>query len=573
MKKKLFLVIMIISVVASSLAFIFTTVIYHDFYVKDAENQIKTIAELSSDSVNWENNDKINSSINKILSAVDYNIRFTLIDLDGNVIYDSWAGNKELENHLYRPEIMQSFKNGSGEYTRYSETISSNMYYYALRTADDKVLRLSREIKSINGVFIEIVPILVVLFLGFLVFNYIVSNIFTKKLLNPIDGMIMSLDDMLEGNENVKYEIYDEFEPLALKIREQKSNINQYVDKLKYERDTIGIITENMKEGFILVNKDKHILSINSSGKRMIGNEKFDFSQNRYIIELTRNPEILDRVEKSLNENMHLVYDMSIKQRHYRYYFSPVKERYSSSVAGLLVLIEDVTVQKNAEIMRSEFSANVSHELKTPLTTMIGFAEIIKEGLVTDLESIQRYCTMINKEGLRLISLIEDIMRLSKIEAGLDPNETLVNVKVVSQEAMNLLKPKAEKLNVKLSLKSEDVSINANKNYISELLYNLIDNAIKYNKQNGLVDINIYSDKDNLYLTVKDTGVGISEDDQGRIFERFYRVDKSRSKETGGTGLGLSIVKHIAELYDGTIELSSEKNKGTEITVIFPLNL
>lgn len=572
MKKKLFLVIMIISVVASSLAFIFTTVIYHDFYVKDAENQIKTIAELSSDSVNWENNDKINSSINKILSAVDYNIRFTLIDLDGNVIYDSWAGNKELENHLYRPEIMQAFKNGSGEYTRYSETISSNMYYYALRTADDKVLRLSREIKSINGVFIEIVPILVVLFLGFLVFNYIVSNIFTKKLLNPIDGMIMSLDDMLEGNENVKYEIYDEFEPLALKIREQKSNINQYVDKLKYERDTIGIITENMKEGFILVNKDKHILSINSSGKRMIGNEKFDFSQNRYIIELTRNPEILDRVEKSLNENMHLVYDMSIKQRHYRYYFSPVKERYSSSVAGLLVLIEDVTVQKNAEIMRSEFSANVSHELKTPLTTMIGFAEIIKEGLVTDLESIQRYCTMINKEGLRLISLIEDIMRLSKIEAGLNPNETLVNVKVVSQEAMNLLKPKAEKLNVKLSLKSEDVSINANKNYISELLYNLIDNAIKYNKQNGLVDINIYSDKDNLYLTVKDTGVGISEDDQGRIFERFYRVDKSRSKETGGTGLGLSIVKHIAELYDGTIELSSEKNRGTEITVIFPLN-
>lgn len=572
MKKKLFLVIMIISVVASSLAFIFTTVIYHDFYVKDAENQIKTIAELSSDSVNWENNDKINSSINKILSAVDYNIRFTLIDLDGNVIYDSWAGNKELENHLYRPEIMQAFKNGSGEYTRYSETISSNMYYYALRTADDKVLRLSREIKSINGVFIEIVPILVVLFLGFLVFNYIVSNIFTKKLLNPIDGMIMSLDDMLEGNENVKYEIYDEFEPLALKIREQKSNINQYVDKLKYERDTIGIITENMKEGFILVNKDKHILSINSSGKRMIGNEKFDFSQNRYIIELTRNPEILDRVEKSLNENLHLVYDMSIKQRHYRYYFSPVKERHSSSVAGLLVLIEDVTVQKNAEIMRSEFSANVSHELKTPLTTMIGFAEIIKEGLVTDLESIQRYCTMINKEGLRLISLIEDIMRLSKIEAGLNPNETLVNVKVVSQEAMNLLKPKAEKLNVKLSLKSEDVSINANKNYISELLYNLIDNAIKYNKQNGLVDINIYSDKDNLYLTVKDTGVGISEDDQGRIFERFYRVDKSRSKETGGTGLGLSIVKHIAELYDGTIELSSEKNKGTEITVIFPLN-
>lgn len=572
MKKKLFLVIMIISVVASVLAFIFTTMIYHDFYVEDAENQIKTIAELSSDSVNWENNAKINSSVNKILSAVDYNIRFTLIDLDGNVIYDSWAGNKELENHLDRPEVIQAFKRGSGEYTRYSQTISSNMYYYALKTSDNDVLRLSREIKSINGVFIELVPMLVVLFFGFLVFNYIVANIFTKKLLNPIDDMILSLDDMLEGNEDFKYEIYDEFQPLALKIREQKENINQYIDKLKYERDTIGIITENMKEGFILINKDKHILSINSSGKRMIGNEKFDFNQNRYIIELTRNPEILDRVDTSLNENSHIVYDMTIKQRHYRYYFSPVKERYSRSVAGLLVLIEDVTVQKNAEIMRSEFSANVSHELKTPLTTMIGFAELIKEGLVTDLDSIRRYCTMINKEGLRLISLIEDIMRLSKIEAGLDPNETLVNVKLVSQEAINLLKPKAEKSNVKLNLESEDVSINANKNYISELLYNLIDNAIKYNKQNGLVNVNIYKDRDNLFIKVKDNGVGISEEDQERIFERFYRVDKSRSKETGGTGLGLSIVKHIAELYDGNIELNSKRNKGTEITVIIPLN-
>lgn len=572
MKKKLFMVIMIISVVASILAFVFTTMIYHNFYVEDAESQIKTIAELSRDFTNWENTAKINDSVNKILSAVDYNIRFTLIDSDGNVIYDSRAGNKELENHLNRPEVMEALKNGSGEYTRYSETMSSNMYYYAIKLNDNVVLRLSREIRSINAIFSDVLPLLGVLFLGFLVFNYIVANIFSQKLLNPIDDMILSLDDVLEGNENLKYEIYDEFQPLALKINEQKENINQYIDKLKYERDTIGIITENMKEGFILISKDKHILSINSSGKKMIGNEKFDFNKNRYIIELTRNPEILDRIDTSLIENKHLVYDMTIKQRHYRYYFSPVKEHDSISMSGLLVLIEDVTVQKNAEIMRSEFSANVSHELKTPLTTMIGFAELIKEGLVTDLDSIQRYCTLINKEGLRLISVIEDIMRLSKIEAGLEPNETLVNVKTVSEEAINLLKPKAENSNVKLSLESEEVFINANKNYISELLYNLIDNAIKYNKPNGFVRVNIYKDDDNLFIKVKDTGVGISEEDQERIFERFYRVDKSRSKETGGTGLGLSIVKHIAELYDGTIELNSEINKGTEITVIFPLS-
>lgn len=571
MKKRLFIIIILISMAASFLAFVFTTLIYHDFYVTEAKNQLKAMANLSAEPDNWEDEGKIKQSVDKILNVSEYNIRFTIVDKEGIVIYDNWTKNEVLENHKNRPEIIQAFQNGSGEYIRYSETIATDMYYYAVKINDNEVLRVSREISSINAVFVSIMPILMILFAVFIVIDYIAANVFTKKILNPIDEMVWSLDDMLEGRDNFNLEIYDEFEPLAHKIREQKTKINQYIEELKYERDTINIITENMKEGFILINKNQQILSINASGKHMIGNDRFNLENNKNIIELTRNTEVLNRIEESIKENKHIVYDVDTNRKHFRYYFSPVKEQHSSSVAGLLILIEDVTIQKNSEIMRSEFSANVSHELKTPLTTMIGFAELIKEGLVTDSESIRKYCGMINKEGLRLISLIEDIMRLSKIEEGINTEEsTSINLKEIATEVISLLKSKAEGLNIKLNLQSDNVLIKANKNYLSELLYNLVDNGIKYNKSGGSVDVTISKDKSYANIIVKDTGVGIGEEHQDRIFERFYRVDKSRSKETGGTGLGLSIVKHIAELYDGTIELKSNEFKGTEITVKFP---
>lgn len=574
MKKKLFLIIMLISIAVSAFVCIFTTLVYHDFYVNDAKNQLKTIVKLSSDSENWSNENITKQTVSKILNSSEYNIRFTIVDKSGTVIYDNWAKNELLENHKNRPEIIQAFNNGTGEYTRYSDTIASDMYYYAVKINDSEVLRVSREINSINAAFVEVIPMLAILLVGFFVINYIVSNVFTKKVLNPIDDMVRSLDDMLEGNESKNIEIYDKFEPLAYKIREQKIKINQYIEDLRYERDTINIITENMKEGFILINKEKNILSINNSGKYMIGNDKFNLNSNKNIIELTRNPEILNKIESSINENKHIVYDFDNNSKHFRYYFSPVKEQHSSSVTGLLILIEDVTIQKNAEIMRSEFSSNVSHELKTPLTTMIGFAEMIKEGLITDSESIKKYCGMINKEGLRLISLIEDIMRLSKIEEGIyvESNER-INLKKLAEEVITLLQLKADDLDINLNLQAVDVIMNANKNYISELFYNLVDNGIKYNKKGGYVNVSINKNDNFVAINVEDNGLGIAEEYQDRIFERFYRIDKSRSKETGGTGLGLSIVKHITELYGGNIELKSKENKGTLITIRFPIKI
>lgn len=570
MKKRLFYIIMLISVAASALSCIMTTVIYYSFYVEDAENKLKSIVELTRDFHNWEDEDKINASVNKILNAADYSMRFTIIDRYGDVVYDSRAKNEELESHKDRPEVAGAFEKGYGENTRYSSTTKTDMYYYAVKISENEVLRVSRDIKSINSVFAGILPILMLLFAFLLIIVYVSANSFTKKILKPVKEMTKSLDEMLRDGERKDIEIYDEFQPLSLKIREQKVKINQYIDELRHERDTIGIITENMKEGFILINKNRQVLSINTSGKHMIGNDKFDLRPSRNILELIRTPEILQQVENSIEKNIHTIYDASKDGRYLRYYFSPVKEHGSFEATGLLILIEDITNQKKAEIMRREFSANVSHELKTPLTTIIGFAEMIKEGLITDSDSIRRYSGMINNEGLRLIALIEDIMRLSKIEESADSEENRnINLKEIAVETAELLSHKAEEMNISLQVSARDAFIKANKNYMSELMYNLVDNGIKYNKSGGSVQISVRREGGYTAVSVRDTGVGIPEEYQDRIFERFYRVDKSRSKETGGTGLGLSIVKHIAELYNGKIELKTKENEGTEITVKF----
>ncbi len=569
MRKRLFLIILLISFFSSAAVSIITSKIYYDLYETDAKSQLQTILRLTKEESNWENPQAINLSVNKVLSAVNYSIRFTIIDIDGNVSFDNRAKNEALENHRDRPEIKSAFKNGSGEYIRRSDTISTDMYYYAEKINENEVLRLAREISSINQVFVNILPLIIFIFVALFVIVYVCANIFVRKILKPINSLAGSINEVADDADNSVIHVYEELEPISRRFREQKLKINQYISELEHERDTINIITGNMKEGFILLNKDKNVLSINKSGKKMIGNDKFNPNNGRNIIELTRNKNILSKIDASFEENRHVVYDLEDGGKYFRYYLSPVKEQ--DNVTGMLMLIEDITIQKNAEIIRSEFSANVSHELKTPLTTIIGFAELIKEGLISDMDDIKKYSSMINNEGLRLISLIEDIMRLSKIEEKADINEkSLLNLREMLENVVSLLQSKADKSNIKLSIKSSDVYMEANKSYISELLYNLIDNAIKYNRENGSVAAEVNENDDFVVISVKDTGVGIAKEHLGRIFERFYRVDKSRSKDTGGTGLGLSIIKHITELYDGEIEVESAEGEGTEIIVKFP---
>ena len=572
MRRRLFFTILLISIIISSITCIITTYVYHDFYVNNAKQQLKTIVKLTAAEPNkWNNTASINSSVNSILKSVDYNIRFTIIKKDGNVIHDSWKDEIN-ENHINRREVAEAFEKGFGEDTRFSNTLSSDMYYYAAKLNDGEVLRLSREISSINKVFISILPMLFVLFIFVLIIVYFTAKVTAHKILKPISEMTESLDVMLEEESKDGIRIYEELEPLSNTIKEQRLKINEYINELKHERDNISFITENMKEGFILLNRRKEILSINKSAKAMIGNESFELNGSRNILELTRRTEIIDKIDTSIKTNKHMLYDAETLDKYYRYYFSPVTEQSKSAVKGLLILIEDITIQKKAEIMRSEFTANVSHELKTPLTTIIGFAEMIKEGLITDHEGIEKYSSIIYMEGMRLISLIEDLMKLSKIQENTAfVEEKLISIKEISENVVNLLNSKAENHGIKLILNADDVVMKANSNYINELLYNLIDNGIKYNKRGGRVNIKIYEDESFANIVVSDTGLGIPPEHRDRIFERFYRVDKSRSKETGGTGLGLSIVKHIVELYDGTINIQSPDNNGTKITIQFPV--
>lgn len=571
MRKRLFATILLISIITSSITSILTTYVYYNFHANNAKEQLKTLVKLTAEEDKWDSKASISSSVNSVLKSVNYNIRFTIIEEDGNVIYDNWE-NEIKENHKDRAEVVEAFERGFGEDTRYSNTMSSDMYYYATKLNDGQILRLSREISSINSVFTGLLPMLFVLFIFVLILVYFVASITTRKILSPINDMTKSLDDMLDIGSKANIKIYEELEPLSNTIRDQKDKINEYISEIKNERDTISFITGNMKEGFILLNQNKDILSINNSGKIMIGNENFQLKGSRNILELTRSPAIIKKINASLKENKHIVHDVDIQDKHYRYYLSPVIEQYRNTVKGLLILIEDITIQKKAEIMRSEFTANVSHELKTPLTTIIGFAELIKEGFINDHKGIEKYSSMIYKEGLRLISLIEDLMRLSKIQENAGPlEEKIINIKEIGQDVVALLNSKAEDYGIKLILNANDVAIKANSNYINELLYNLIDNGIKYNKIGGSVNIKICKEDGYANILVQDTGLGIPLEDRDRIFERFYRVDKSRSKETGGTGLGLSIVKHIVEIYDGTINIQSEKDKGTKIIIKIPV--
>ncbi|WP_326907448.1 sensor histidine kinase [Sedimentibacter sp. MB31-C6] len=574
MKRRLLIIIIFISVFTATVTSLLSTLVYYGFYTDNAKEQIKTITNLvSENSEDWKNNNSILKSVNNILKTVNYSIRFTIIDNSGKVTFDNQAKLETLDNHRNRPEVVEAFNKGYGEYTRHSDTKKTDTYYYAIKLDNNTILRLSREISNIRDVFKNILPMIIILFIIIIIIDFFAATFLTKKIMKPINYMSNSLDDILEKEDNFEINIYEELEPFALKIKEQKSKINEYIEFIKRERDTIGIITENMKEGFILINKDKKILSINSSGKRMMQNDKFSLKEHKNILELTRDTDILRNIDKAIKENKHINYDLDKDKLHYRYYLSPVREKGNVAVEGLLILIEDITLEKNAEIMRREFTANVSHELKTPLTSMIGFAEMIKEGLITDMESIKKYCSMINSEGLRLITLIEDIMRLSKIEEGIEAGEkNIVNLREIGEEVCLLLQNKADARNVKINFHAEDININANKNYINEMLYNLIDNGIKYNKYGGNIKVNIYIKDKFIYIVVKDTGVGIPIECHNRVFERFFRVDKSRSKETGGTGLGLSIVKHIVDIYGGLIALKSNENEGTEITVKFPHN-
>ncbi len=491
------------------------------------------------------------------LKLNETNNRLTLIEKDGNVLYDSYTTSGALENHLNRPEIIEAFNKGYGEAVRFSSTLKEETYYYSLLLNEDTVLRLSSTTNSIYTLFGGVLPYIFLIVVGVFGSCLVIAFLLTKKITDPINKI--NLDKPQEAVE------YDELAPLYRRIEEQNKQIREQLKDLESQRDKISLILENMKEGIMLLDNKGIILTINKSLLRIMKVPEGSF-EGKSFLELTRKLSLSEGVKEAL-EGSYNDGDVLLEGKNYHYFISPVYDE--NTITGAMMLFVDVTEKRKAEKIRREFSANVSHELKTPLTSISGYAEMISTGMA-GYDDSKLFASKIQTEAGRLIGLISDIMKLSQLEEGNSYKDFQeINLLEIIEVVTERLEPQLKERELKLSIEGQDTFINGNKMMLEELVFNLCENAIKYNEEEGSISISIKELKDKVTLEVRDSGIGIPKEHHERIFERFYRVDKSHSKKTGGTGLGLAIVKHIAEYHKGSVTVESEEGIGTSIKVEF----
>lgn len=487
----------------------------------------------------------------------DKSARITYIDQDGTVLFDNEADVSEMKNHSDRTEFQKAEKYGAGESSRYSDTLSEKTIYYALRLKDGTVLRVSGTQDSVLALVENLIFPLCGLLCLMLILSGIMASAISKRIVKPINEL-----DLESPKEN---QIYEELSPLLSKIHRQNREIQNQLELAKQQQEEFSLITENMQEGLIVIDKYTMILSANSSAWNLFHMDRVRQGESVYCLD--REEEFRHAIEQVLSgEHTELV--LKLNGSDIQLIANPVIR--DKKTEGAVVLLVNVTEKLERESLRREFSANVSHELKTPLTSISGFAEIMQGGLVKN-EDIPKFAGRIYKESQRLLQLVEDVIQISQ----LDEEKTSyvwepVDVYQVCKNAFESLKEKAKRLNVHLYICGERMKMEAVRTLLEEAVYNICDNAIKYNRNDGSVSVFLTQTAQEIQIVVKDTGVGIPKEDQDRVFERFYRVDKSHSKEIGGTGLGLSIVKHAVGALKGSVILRSEEGNGTEICMKFP---
>lgn len=483
--------------------------------------------------------------------------RITYIGEDGTVIYDNEADAAEMENHKDREEFQEALATGAGEAQRMSSTLSEKTVYYAKRLSDNSVLRVSSTQYSAFALVLQLIqPVLCIIFVMLILAGVFASKI-AGKIVEPINEL-----DLEKPDEN---EVYEEVAPLLGKINRQNRQIRTQLEEARRNQEEFSIITENMQEGLLVIDSYTMILSGNSSAWKIFQVDKP--GTGRSVYSLDRNEDFRKVIETVL-EGKHGSALLHLDNEFVQLIANPVNRDGKTVGAVLLLMNETEKVQR--ENLRREFSANVSHELKTPLTSISGFAEIIQDGFVKE-EDVKKFAGRIYKEAQRLIQLVEDTIRISQLDEGENPYEwENIDLYTVAKDVCGNLNEAAKKKNVHLYIEGERLICRTVRPILEEILYNLCDNGIKYNKDNGIVSILIKDLGNEVQLSVEDNGIGIPREDRKRVFERFYRVDKSHSKEIGGTGLGLSIVKHGVTFLGGTLNLVSEVDKGTEITVTLP---
>lgn len=566
MKRRIYLSLCALSLSAMLIAALAVLLACYGFF----SNQIKSTLRDSCSHMESYFVGRSNTSIHPDLNLSDPALRITWIDEEGEVLYDSTVEASELPNHGDRPEVTKALSNGQAEVSRKSDTLGQNTYYFALRLGDGTVLRVSRDVSSLQSLFLGVLPLVGLLVAVLLAACLLLGRFLTLRIIRPLTTIGDSLDHLeTEG-------VYDELSPFINKISKQGSQIQQQLTEMEEDRETIDLIMDNMQEGLILISATKRILSVNQSAVNYLCTVDREFvGQN--VVSLTRNGALLSAVDDAIagRAGNGIIPSGNDTPKSIQFFASPVwnkeAENPKNRVTGVILFLLDVTEQLKAEKIRQEFSANVSHELKTPLTSITGFAEIMKNGMVRDDGEREKFSGMIYDESKRLLAMIDDIMRLSQIEENTRERSTVkVNLFTLARGVCVNLRSQAEKRDVTLNTTGDNVILQGNLSMLHEMVTNLCDNAIKYNRQGGRVDVDVHEEDGKAVLIVRDTGIGIPAEHQERIFERFYRVDKSRSKQTGGTGLGLSIVKHIVEYHGGTIALRSVEEEGTTITITLP---
>ena len=548
MTKKIFRSIVFAVAVVLVISFSVVTLVLYNNFSQVSSDKLADQLNIVSTSVELMGDDYLSAFQSE-------NYRVTWIDTDGTVLFDTEADSDSMDNHSNREEIEEAFKVGVGESERYSDTLMLKMIYRAEKLSDGTVLRISSTQDTVVALVLDVlVPVIVILVLSILLSAFL-ARWLSKSIVKPLNTL--NLDNPTDND------VYDELTPMLTKINKQHKQISKQMRELKKRADEFEQIMTSMNEGLVLLDKTGSVINMNSAAKNVFG--VTEEVQGESFLVVDRSIKMNRCVEDALNGN-HSEFREQRNGNEYQFGVNAIES--GGKIIGVVIISFDITETAFAERNRQEFTANVSHELKTPLQTIIGSAELLENGLVKP-EDTNRFVGNIRREATRLVSLINDIIRLSQ----LDENNELITEDVdlydVAKEVKNDLLTLAVSKNIDLSVTGKNVTLKGVRRYLYEIIYNLCDNSIRYSKDGGKVQIDVSNDNNRIMLTVSDNGIGIPLEHQSRIFERFYRVDKSHSKDSGGTGLGLSIVKHAVACHGGTIKLDSTVGKGTTIKIIF----
>lgn len=553
MKRKIFKNMCFLAGTTLLLTSILVSIVIYGTFFNQMKHDVKDEAEMLADILDTSGTSYLLKGTGK-----KYINRITLIAPDGGVLFESVSDINAMDNHLDRPEIIEAISKGAGESTRVSDTLGKQNYYYAVLLENGDILRVANTINSVYSVVFSTIPYLFIIASAVFIMSIVLADWQTKRIVDPINAL--NLEDPISND------VYDELSTLLVRIEKQNMQIKYNMDDLHEKQEEFSAITQNMREGLIILNNGSYILSMNQSARKLFNVEEDDYL-NKHILTVNRSAEMQTVVADAAGGNTGEAV-LSTGGRQYQLLGSRVTAK--GATRGIVLLILDITEKQAAEKMRREFSANVSHELKTPLTSILGFAEIMKDGLVKK-EDVPELAGKIYAEADHLVTLIEDIIKLSRLDEGsIDLPREDVDLYLLSQDVCERLKPAADRKGVLLTVTGGSAVINGVRQILDEMIYNLCDNAIKYNNANGKAEINVSGSEQGVLLSVSDTGIGIPDKQHDRVFERFYRVDKSHSKGTGGTGLGLSIVKHGAIYHKAEVKLESEPEKGTTISILFP---